>query len=77
MSGLNNLKPEKVVKAFEKAGWEAAGQKGSHIKLTKAGNINILSIPIHKGKPIKQGLLRDQILKAGLTAEEFLSLYKS
>jgi hypothetical protein len=46
------------------------------VKLTKEGNINILSIPVHKGKPIKQGLLRNQISKAGLTVEDFLKLYK-
>ncbi len=74
MSGLHNLKPEKVIKAFERAGWTVRGQKGSHVKLTKPGNKNILSIPVHKGKPIKQGLLRNQIKKAGLTVEEFLKL---
>jgi hypothetical protein len=36
----------------------------------------ILSIPVHKGKAMKQGLLRDQIEKAGLTMEEFLKLYR-
>ena len=76
MSGLHNLKPEKVVKAFERAGWTVRGQRGSHVKLTKAGNENILSIPMHKGRPVKQGLLRDQIKKAGLTVEEFLRLYR-
>ncbi|MBM4135942.1 MAG: type II toxin-antitoxin system HicA family toxin [Nitrospira sp.] len=65
MSSLHNLKPDRIIKAFERAGWKSAGQKGSHVKLTKEGNINILSIPVHKGKPIKQGLLRDQIAKAG------------
>jgi len=76
MSGLHNLKPDRVVKAFERAGWKNKGQKGSHVKLVKEGNRNILSIPVHKGKPIKQGLLRDQIAKAGLTVEEFLKFYK-
>jgi predicted RNA binding protein YcfA (HicA-like mRNA interferase family) len=75
LTGPHNLKPEKVVKAFERAGWTVRGQKGSHVKLTKEGIQNILSIPVHKGKPIKQGLLRDQIEKAGLTMEEFLELY--
>lgn len=32
---------------------------------------------MHKGKPVKKGLLVNQIKKAGLTAEEFLRLYKS
>lgn len=73
---LHSLKPDRVVKAFERAGWIVQGQKGSHVKLTKEGSPYILSIPVHKGKPVKQGLLRDQILKAGLTIEEFLKLYK-
>ncbi len=76
MSGLHNLKPDRVVKVFERAGWTNEGQRGSHVKLTKEGNPHILSIPVHKGKPIKQGLLLDQIKKAGLTVEEFLKLYK-
>lgn len=76
MSGLHNLKPERVIKAFERAGWNVEGQRGSHVKLTKEGSPFILSIPVHKGKAIKQGLLRDQILKAGLTVAEFLRLYK-
>ncbi len=61
MSGLHNLKPDRVVKAFERAGWTNEGQRGSHVKLTKEGNPNILSIPVHKGKPAKRGLLVDQI----------------
>ena len=67
MSSLHNLKPDRVIKAFERAGWKVRKQTGSPY---------ILSIPVHKRKPIKQGLLRDQIAKAGLTVEEFLELYK-
>ena len=76
MHGIHNLSPRKVVRAFERAGWTVWGQKGSHVKLTKEGNPNILSIPVHKGKPIKKGLLLDQIGKAGLTTQEFLEYYK-
>ncbi len=74
MAGLHNLNPEKVIRAFERAGWINRGQRGSHVKLTKPGNSNILSIPVHKGKPVKIGLLKDQMKKAGLTEEEFLEL---
>jgi mRNA interferase HicA len=75
MATLHNLKPEKVIKALERAGWINKGQKGSHVKLVKPGNPNILSIPVHQGKPIKIGLLKDQIKKSGLTEEEFLKLF--
>jgi len=68
------LNPNKVIKAFEKAGWRNRGFRGSHVKLTKEGNPNILSIPVHKRKPIKIGLIKDQIRKAGLTEKEFLNL---
>ena len=74
MATLHNLKPEKVIKALERVGWINKGQRGSHVKLVKPGNPNILSIPVHKGKAIKIGLLKDQIRKSGLTEEEFLKL---
>ena len=76
MSGLHNLKPDRVVKTFERAGWRNEGQRGSHVKLTKEGREDVLSIPVHKGKPIKQGLLRDQIKKSGLNVDGFLKLYR-
>jgi predicted RNA binding protein YcfA (HicA-like mRNA interferase family) len=47
MVSLYNLKPERVIKAFERAGWVNRGFRGSHVKLTKEGNPNILSIPVH------------------------------
>lgn len=74
MATLHTLKPEKVIKAFERAGWMNKGQRGSHVKLIKNGNPNILSIPVHNGKRIKIGLLKDQIKKSGLTEEDFLKL---
>ncbi len=77
MSGIHNLKPEKVVKAFVRDGWSIVKtRKGSHVKLTKEGFRSILSIPVHKGKPIKYGLLKNQISKAGITIDKFLQLYK-
>ena len=76
MSGLHNLKPEKVVKAFERAGWKVRRQSGSHVILAKEHYPPILSIPVHKGKPVKHGLLSKLIEIAGLTEEDFLSYYK-
>jgi len=76
MTLLNNLKPTRVISAFERAGWCVVRQTGSHRILHKEGVPAILSIPVHKGKPIKQGLLRKLISHAELTVEEFLRLYK-
>lgn len=76
MEGIHSLKSDKVIKAFERAGWIVARQKGSHVTLTKEGSPNIISIPFHKGKPVKKGLLLNQIKKAGMTVEEFLGVYR-
>lgn len=76
MAGLYNLNPEKVILAFERAGWQSRGKRGSHVKLTKPENPNILSIPVHRGKTIKIGLLKDQIKKVGLSSEEFSELLR-
>lgn len=76
MSGLHNLKPQRVVKAFERAGWQVERRTGSHVILAKPGLPYVLSIPVHKGKPIKQGLLRHQIALTGLSVDEFLKLYR-
>jgi predicted RNA binding protein YcfA (HicA-like mRNA interferase family) len=48
----------------------------SHVILAKEQYPPILSIPVHKGKPVKHGLLVKLIEIAGLTEEEFLSHYK-
>jgi predicted RNA binding protein YcfA (HicA-like mRNA interferase family) len=76
VSALSGLRPDRVIKAFQRAGWVPERQKGSHVHMSKEGNVNILSIPMHKGKPMKQGLLKNQITKAGLSVEEFLKLYR-
>jgi predicted RNA binding protein YcfA (HicA-like mRNA interferase family) len=76
MSRLHNLKPDRVVKAFERAGWKVRRQTGSHVILAKEHYPPLLSIPVHKGKPVRHGLLSKLIEIAGLTEEEFLSYYK-
>ena len=76
MRGLLNLKPGRVIKAFERAGWKVRRQTGSHVILAKEHYPPILSIPVHMGKPVKHGLLRKLIEIAGLTEKEFLSYYK-
>lgn len=64
-----------AVQVFEKAGWNVARQKGSHVVLVKPGSMYSLSIPLHD--ELGPGLLRDQIRKAGLTVDEFIVLLRS
>ena len=70
MSKLPLLTADKVVKTFEKFGWEIARQKGSHIILVQAGHIATLSVPKHR--EIARGTLRSLIRKADISIDEFI-----
>jgi predicted RNA binding protein YcfA (HicA-like mRNA interferase family) len=64
------LQPSDVVKAFENRGWQVVRRKGSHIILTKTGNINTLSVPDHP--QVARGTLRGLIARTGMTVEDFM-----
>jgi len=48
MARLANISGKEAAKAFEKAGWVAIGQVGSHLVLVQEGVRANLSIPQHK-----------------------------
>ncbi len=71
-----DLKPERVIHALERAGWENLGRFGKHFKMKKEGSPNILSIPVHKGRPLKKGLALALIKLAGMEWDEFGRYYR-
>jgi predicted RNA binding protein YcfA (HicA-like mRNA interferase family) len=72
MSRLGSYRGDQVVKAFQRAGWTVARIRGSHVILVKKDSDVTLSIPVHKGKTVKRGTLRDLIKDAGMSIEKFL-----
>jgi len=72
MGKLSNIAGKEAAKAFQKAGWQLAGQVGSHLVLTKPGLRVNLSNPQHK--ELSVGTLRALIRNAGMTVDEFLEL---
>ncbi len=72
MGKLGNISGKEAVKAFEKAGWIALGQVGSHLVMIKPGlRVNL---SIHQHKELARGTLRALIRNAGMTADEFIQL---
>ena len=63
-------RPREVIRAFEKLGWSVVRQRGSHIMLSKSGQVATLSVPDHS--LVARGTLRALIARAGLTVDEFL-----
>ncbi len=72
MAKLPRISGVKAVKVFNKAGWLAVRQTGSHVIMTKSNSKVILSVPRHK--ELDRGTLRKLINLAGLTVGEFVEL---
>jgi predicted RNA binding protein YcfA (HicA-like mRNA interferase family) len=66
LSGLD------AIRAFERAGWQRARQKGSHVSLVKPGVGVNLSVPLHR--ELDRGTLRKLIRLAGLSVDDFVAL---
>ena len=60
-----------AVRAFERLGWAVARQSGSHVILTKEGEIATLSVPDHT--EVAKGTLRSLVRSAGITVEQFVA----
>jgi predicted RNA binding protein YcfA (HicA-like mRNA interferase family) len=76
MSKLGSYSGSKVVQAFQNAGWSISRKSGSHIIMEKPDYISTLSVPVHKGKDVKRGTLRDLIKDAGMSVKEFITYLK-
>ena len=70
--GLTLCSGSDAVRKFQKSGWIAVRQKGSHVMMTKPGFQWTLSVPQHK--ELGPGLLHKLINQAGLTVKEFSDL---
>ena len=74
MSKLGSSSGEAVVRAVERAGWRMARRRSTHVILERDGYEATLSVPVHKGKDVERGTLRDLIGDAKMEADEFIFL---
>lgn len=72
MPRLTPLPWEKIACVFGKLGYRMAGQKGSHIKLEKAGTARPLIIPRYD--EVGVDIIHNLIRTAGISREAFLEL---
>jgi predicted RNA binding protein YcfA (HicA-like mRNA interferase family) len=57
MTKVPNMGYEKVIKALQKDGWVVVRQKGSHIRLQKRLQEEVLKLTIPAHRPIKKSTL--------------------
>jgi predicted RNA binding protein YcfA (HicA-like mRNA interferase family) len=64
----------RLVRALGRLGWSVERQSGSHAILIKSGRQPI-TIPVHKGKTLKEGTARAILKQAGIVEEELFDVY--
>lgn len=69
---MRNVRPRQAIAAFERAGGIRKGGKGDHVNI-KMPNGQIVTFSGVR-EPIKIGLLKAMLRKAGLTETEFIQL---
>lgn len=74
MGSLNDLDGRRVLRALVRLGWIEDRVVGSHHVLKREGHAT-LTVPVHRGKSIKQGTMRALLKHADLTETEFLAAY--
>lgn len=72
MPELRDVRPQAAIRAFERAGGVARSGKGDHVNV-KMPNGQLLTFSSRR-EPIKIGLLKAMLRKAGLGEAEFLAL---
>lgn len=67
-----NVKPHRLIRAFERIGFSKVGQKGSHVRM-KHPDGRWTQIPVHS-KPIPVGTLRRILQQTEVSQEELKDL---
>jgi predicted RNA binding protein YcfA (HicA-like mRNA interferase family) len=63
---------QQLVKALERAGWEVARQRGSHVRLHHPDRRIFLTVPLHR--ELKRGTLSGILGDAGLDGDDLRDL---
>ena len=65
---------DKIIRALQRDGWVVVRQKGSHIRLQKHTELEVLKITVPAHVPVKRSTLSHILKQAHLTIERFQKL---
>lgn len=74
MSILPMMSAKEIMRRLERAGFRFKYAKGSHHYFHNQFTGRLTSVPVHGGKDIGRGLLRDILKQAGISPKDFLKL---
>lgn len=76
MPKLPVVNGREVVRALGQAGFVVDSREGSHVTLVHPRPGRRTTVPVHGGRDVKPGTLRNILRQAGLTVEEFIDLLR-
>ena len=74
MSKVPSLPYTDIIRALQRDGWTRVRQRGSHIRLHKRVEGEVLKITIPAHRPVKRSTLAHILQQARLSVEEFVKL---
>ncbi len=74
MSKVPSLNYDKVIRALQRAGWVVVRQRGSHIRLQKHLENEVLKIIVPAHKPIKRSTLSHILKQSRISLDDFIKL---
>jgi len=74
MQRLTPLKPADVIKKLQKTGFSGPFPGGKHIRMVNLKTGKVIPIPVHKGKEVSIGLIREIINEIGISRKEWIEL---
>ncbi|MFQ3168626.1 MAG: putative RNA binding protein YcfA (HicA-like mRNA interferase family) [Limisphaerales bacterium] len=74
MSKVPTLPHARIIKALQRDGWTVVRQRGSHIRLQKRTDSEVLKITVPAHRSVKRSTLAHILKQARLDVDEFLKL---
>ena len=72
MTSLPSVKPDRLIKALERAGFYIHHATGGHYVLKHSEKTNLRGVVPHHSGDVKRGVLRSILRQAEMTVEELL-----
>ena len=74
MPKLSPLEPREVIQKLRKLGYQGPYPGGRHVHMIHENTGQVIPVPMHQGKDIAVGLIREIIREAGISPEEWNQL---
>ena len=76
MTKLQRVTHRDLIKALKRAGFVERRQRGSHLYLWRKSDKCRVIVPVHQGRDMRTGTLRNILRDANISPDEFRQLLK-